>query len=116
MGVGAAGPVVLHAALLDEHGLIKQVTLERSLISWADVVERGISRDQMGNVVPGVLEAYDLPDLAARLAPLPLTIQAPVDAMGEPVSQATLERSYAHCTQEYGPGGKLVLRAEMTDR
>ena len=27
VGVGAAGPVVLHAALLDDHGVIKQVTL-----------------------------------------------------------------------------------------
>jgi dienelactone hydrolase len=116
VGVGAAGPVVLHAALLDEHGLIKQVTLERSLISWADVVERGISRDQMGNVVPGVLQAYDLPDLAAGLAPLPLTIQAPVDAMGEPVPQATLERSYARCAQAYGPAGKLELRAQASTK
>jgi hypothetical protein len=86
------------------------------LISWADVVERGISRDQMGNVVPGVLQAYDLPDLAAGLAPLPLTIQAPVDAMGEPVSQATLERSYARCAQAYGPAGKLELRAQASTK
>jgi dienelactone hydrolase len=111
VGVGAAGPVVLHAALLDEHGLIKKVTLERSLVSWSDIVERGVSRNQMGNVVPGVLESYDLPDLAARLAPLPLTIDSAVDAMGEPVSQATLERSYARCAEAYGSGGKLILRA-----
>jgi dienelactone hydrolase len=116
VGVGAAGPVVLHAALLDEHGLIKQVTLERSLISWADVVERGISRNQMANVIPGVLKAYDLPDLAGWLAPLSLTIQAPVDAMGEPVTQATLERWYAHCAQAFGLGGKLVLRAETNNK
>ena len=116
MGVGAAGPVVLHAALLDEHGLIKQVTLERSLISWADVVERGLSRDQMGNVVPGVLASYDLPDLAAKLAPIPLTIQAPVNAMGEPVSQALLERAYAACARAYGPNGKLELLAEPGHR
>ena len=116
VGVGAAGPIALHAALLDEHGLIKQVTLERSLISWADVVERGVSRDQMGNVVPGVLESYDLPDLAARLAPLPLTIQVPLNAMGEPVSQSELERWYARAAQAYGSGGKLVLRATTSER
>jgi hypothetical protein len=116
VGIGAAGPVVLHAALLDEHGLIKQVTLERSLISWADVVERGISRDQMGNVVPGVLQSYDLPDLAARLAPLRLTIRAPVDALGERVAQSALERCYNQCAQAYGPGGKLVIRAETGRR
>ena len=110
VGKGAAGPVVLHAALLDEHGLIKMVTLENSLVSWADIVERGRSRNQMGSVVPGVLESYDLPDLAARLSPLPLTIDAPVDAMGEPVSQAMLERSYARCAETYAPNGKLILR------
>ena len=64
VGVGAAGPVVLHAALLDDKGLIKEVTLERSLISWEDLVKQGISRDQLGNVVPGRLRVYDLPDLA----------------------------------------------------
>jgi hypothetical protein len=88
------------------------VTLERSLLSWSDVVERGLSRDQMGNVVPGVLTAYDLPDLAARLAPLPLTIVNPVDAMGTPVSQSSLERCYSRCVQAFGPAGKLVLRSE----
>jgi hypothetical protein len=111
VGVGAAGPVVLHAALLDEHGLIRQVTLERALVSWSDIIERGLSRNQMANVVPGVLEAYDLPDLAARLAPLPLAINSPVDSMGEPVSQTALERSYARCALSYGAGGKLVLKA-----
>jgi hypothetical protein len=83
--------VVLHAALLDERGLIKKVTLERSLVSWTDVVEKGTSRGQLGNVVPGVLQDYDLPELAARLAPLPLSIVAPVDAMGQPVSKDRLQ-------------------------
>jgi hypothetical protein len=58
-----------------------------------------------------VLEAYDLPDLAARLAPLPLTIDSPVDAMGKPVAQPALERSYARCAESYGASGKLVLKA-----
>jgi dienelactone hydrolase len=112
IGTGAAGPVVLHAALLDRHGLIKSITLERSLVSWADVVERGRSRDQMGSVVPGVLSAYDLPDLAARLAPLPLTVEKPVNAIGEPVSQSILEQSYRRCREAYGTTGPLVLRSE----
>ncbi len=110
VGVGAAGPVVLHAALLDERGLIKQVTLERSLASWADVVEKGISRDQLGNVVPGVLREYDLPELAARLAPLPLAIASPVDAKGEPVSRDRIQEDYARAVTAYGPGGALEFR------
>jgi dienelactone hydrolase len=111
VGVGAAGPIVLHAALLDEKGLIKQVVLERSLVSWSDVVARGISRNQLGHVVPGVLEAYDLPDLAARLAPRPLRIQTPVDAIGEPINQAEAERAYAACIKAYEGSDRLELRA-----
>ena len=111
VGVGAAGPIVLHAALLDRDGLIKEVVLERSLVSWTDVVERGISRGQIGNVVPGVLAAYDLPDLAARLAPRPLRISDPVDAMGQPIPKADVERAYAACIKAYGPSNRLELRS-----
>jgi dienelactone hydrolase len=111
VGVGAAGPIVLHAALLDRTGLIESVGLERSLVSWSDVVTKGISRDQLGNVVPGALQVYDLPDLAARLAPRPLRIHTPVDAMGQPISQAEIERAYAAAIKAYGKSDRLVLRA-----
>jgi dienelactone hydrolase len=111
VGVGAAGPIVLHAALLDRDGLIKEVVLERSLVSWTDVVEKGISRGQIGNVVPGVLVAYDLPDLATRLAPRPLRISDPVDAMGQPIPKADVERAYAACIKAYGPSNRLELRS-----
>jgi dienelactone hydrolase len=108
-GIGAAGPVVLHAALLDRNGLIKEVVLERSLVSWADVVEKGISRSQLGNVVPGALASYDLPDLAARLAPRLLRISEPVDAMGQPISKADAERAYAACIKAYGSSDGFKL-------
>jgi dienelactone hydrolase len=86
VGVGAAGPVILHAALLDEEGSVAGVTLERSLTSWEDLVKQGLSRDQLGNVVPGALRVYDLPELAARLAPRRVHVWEPVDASGRPVS------------------------------
>ncbi len=111
MGAGAAGPIVLHAALLDERGLVKDVVLERSLVSWEDVVTKGISRDQLGNVVPGVLQGYDLPDLAARLAPRPLRIESPVDAMGQPISAPTMQRAYSACIKAYRSSNGLELRA-----
>src|SRR5262249_23768373 len=97
VGVGTAGPIGLQAAVLHENGLIQQVVLARSLVSWNHVAAQGISRSQLGTVVPGVLEAYDLPDLAARLASRPLRIQTPVDAMGEPITQGEAERAYAAC-------------------
>jgi hypothetical protein len=60
-----------------------------------------------------VLQAYDLPGLAARLAPLPLTIQSPVDAMGQPISQAALEQVYARVVNSYGTKGVLKLHASL---
>ncbi len=109
IGYRAAGPIVLHAALLDERGLIKKIRLERSLVSWSELIEHKMSHDQFSSVVPGALGLYDLPDLAARLAPLPLAINDAVDAMGKPVSQGVLEHAYAACKKAYGAGGALTL-------
>ncbi len=110
VGTGASGPVVLHAALLDDRGLIKKVTVQNSLVSWSNVVENGLSRDQLGNVVPGMLAHYDLPDLAARLAPLPLSIVKSVDAEGKPVPAAQVREIYAGCIGRYGESGSLEIR------
>jgi dienelactone hydrolase len=82
VGRGLAGPIALHAALLDETGLIREVTVERSLSSWEDLVKQAISKEQLGNVVPGALRVYDLPELVARLDPRPVHILRPVDASG----------------------------------
>jgi len=110
VGVGPAGPAVLHAALLDERGLIKKVMLRNSLVSWANIIENSVSRDQLGNVVPGVLQVYDLPDLAARLAPLPLSILGSVDTEGKAVPVSQVRESYAGCIKSYGSAGPLEIR------
>jgi dienelactone hydrolase len=110
--VGAAGPVALHAAALDPR--IKSLTLERSILSWTAVVKAGISHNQLSNAVPGALAVYDLPDLAATLAPRKLVILNPVDPTGRPVSQEELERIYAPVKAAYARAGaekELELRA-----
>ncbi len=83
VGIGKSGPIALHAAALDRR--IKELTLDRSLASWTSVVQTPISYDQLTNVVPGALAVYDLPELAATLAPRQLTIQKPVDPAGQPL-------------------------------
>lgn len=66
IGTGAGGPVALHAAALD--GRFDSVTLRGSIRSWVDdVVAKPLTPDAIGLVVPGSLEKYDLPDLAALL-------------------------------------------------
>jgi dienelactone hydrolase len=111
VAMGPAGLAVLHAAALDEQGLIRGITLERSIFSWADVVQKGVGRNQIGSVVPGVLRYYDLSDLASRLEPCPLTIRVPVDAMDHSISQNDLQAAFASCIESYGAGGLLTLQA-----
>ncbi len=88
MATGPASLAVLHASALDEQGLIHRVALDRCLVSWAEVVRRGVCRDQLSSVVPGVLRYYDLPDLVGRLEPLPIEIRSAVDALGRPVADS----------------------------
>jgi dienelactone hydrolase/pimeloyl-ACP methyl ester carboxylesterase len=112
VGIGSAAPIVLHAAALEPR--IARVTLEGGLVSWSSVARIPLSKGQLGNVVPGALRVYDLPDLAAVLAPRPLTIRNAVDAAGRPVAQADLEEIYAGARAAYKAAGAekaLVLQA-----
>ncbi len=90
---GGAAPVLLHAALLDER--IKGIVLKNMLISYESVLTEKISKRVFENVVPGVLAAYDLPDLAASMAPRAVTILNPVNPRGQWVSPAVAQAQYA---------------------
>lgn len=103
VGVGEAAPVALHVAALDPR--VKRVTLESGIVSWENVVRTPISYGQLANVVPGVLKVYDLPELAATLAPRTLTIRNPVDAALRPLAQAELDAAYASCRAAYERSG-----------
>jgi cephalosporin-C deacetylase-like acetyl esterase len=112
IGVGAAAPVVLHAAALDRR--IRHVTLERMVVSWSAVAAARVSRDQLSSAVPGALEVYDLPELAGLLAPRPLTVRAAAGPAGEAISQGAVERAYAPCREAYSRGhaaGNLHIEA-----
>jgi dienelactone hydrolase len=107
VGVEAAGPVALHAAVLSPD--VVKLTLERSVTSWTEVASTAITHNQLTNVVPGALKVYDLPELAGLFAPRPLTVRAAQDPAGRAVTQATLEKAYAACRAAYG-------RAKADDR
>jgi cephalosporin-C deacetylase-like acetyl esterase len=92
IGVGSAGPAALHAAALEPR--LKGLTLEGALVSWSAVVRTPVSHDQLTNVVPGALAVYDLPDLAATLAPRPLTIRKPADPTGKPLHRGAADEAY----------------------
>lgn len=106
VGVGAAGPIVLHAAALDAR--ITSASVEDAVLSWAAVVRSPINYNQLTNVVPGALKVYDLPDLASLVAPRPLTLYA-VDPQGGAIPLATQQAAYAGARAAY-------VRLNATDK
>lgn len=103
VGQGGTGPIALHVAALDPR--VKAVTLEKSLASWESVVRTPISTAQLANVIPGVLTAYDLPDLAESLAPRSLTIRGAVDATQTPLTKTAAEATFARGRAAYAKAG-----------
>jgi hypothetical protein len=75
------GVVLLHAAVLDPR--ISQVTVDHTLRSYRLALDAPLHRNLPAIAIPGVLRHYDLPDLVAAIAPRPVTITHPVDALGE---------------------------------
>ncbi len=82
IAVGHVSVPALHAAAL-EPDMFGEVTLVRSLVSWANLIELGRSYNQLVNTVHGALTTYDLGDLARTLGDK-LTVEAPLNALGKP--------------------------------
>jgi dienelactone hydrolase len=83
VGIGEAGPAVLHAAALEPQ-LFASTTLRQSLVSWANLVRTPESKGQLPNVIHGSLAVYDLQDLAATLPTERIKIEEPLNER-EPV-------------------------------
>jgi hypothetical protein len=62
---GHMGLVALHAAVLDSR--IKHVTVDHVLESYRSLVEAPMPVDAPQDILPGVLEKYDVPDLVRVL-------------------------------------------------
>ena len=84
VAIDKMGPPALHAAALESH-LFASVRISRSLVSWSKIIHQKTNRRQFCNAVHGVLEVYDLPDLASTLPKNKLTIVEPMDAEYEPI-------------------------------
>jgi cephalosporin-C deacetylase-like acetyl esterase len=83
---GEVGPPALHAAAL-KHNMFASVKIKNSLISWSNVIHNTMNRNQLINTVHGALKFYDLLDLAALIPEEKLSIENPVDALGEPIAE-----------------------------
>lgn len=86
VGIGEAAIPTLHAAAL-RPTLFKSVKLRNMIPSWADLVAARQNYNQAANVVHGALRYYDLPDLIELARVDNVTIEDPVDALGNSLNR-----------------------------
>jgi cephalosporin-C deacetylase-like acetyl esterase len=98
VGVERGGPVALHAAALDSR--ISEVTVEKSIESWLDVVATPLGEQQLEQIVPGALERYDLPDLVRMIHPRTVEVRDSYTPTGVPKNERQAQRD-TEATFEY---------------
>ena len=96
IGRGSSGVVAVCAAALDER--ITRVKTIESLSSFAtDHAYRGL---RLGLMAPGLLrDVGDIADIAALVAPRPVTINGGMTGDGNPLDLATLNKTFASTTK-----------------
>ena len=93
-------PVLLHAAAYDSS--INTVILSEPYISYRSIVaSEYYNPDFYLSAVPGAIKHYDLPDLAASLAPRKLMILGPTDGAGDFLSAETANSEFAGVKNHY---------------
>jgi hypothetical protein len=98
-GVGAGAVALLHEAALDNR--VTEVVLKRMLVSYHAADAHRMHRNLYESIVPGALKVYDLPDVAAALAPRPIWIVNAQDPLERQVSIAEATRAYARTVESF---------------
>ncbi len=88
---------LLHAAAVDPR--LRRLALEGMLASYESVVKGHLHRNVFESVVPGALRSYDLPQLAAALAPRPVSVVNAASPLGQRVSLAEARRLYPQAAE-----------------
>jgi hypothetical protein len=85
------GPVLLHAAAFDS--VITRIALVEPYSSYRSIVmNRFYDPGFIHSTVPGALKAYDLPDLAASLAPRKLMLAGVIDGSGKNIDSENINK------------------------
>ncbi len=93
-------PVLLHAAAFDR--AISRVALIEPYISYRSVVmNRFYNPAFVHSTVPGALTAYDLPDLAASLAPRKLVLASVTDGSGKAADLESINKDFTIIKEAY---------------
>lgn len=114
-GWGYGGLLALHAAALAAE--ITALSVHGALDSYHSLVREPQYDHPTSAFIPGVLGAYDLPDLVALAAPRPVWIDGSVDNRHRPLSAASLGATYSWPQSVFalaGGGTALSLSAGPT--
>jgi len=93
IGHGAGGLFALYAAALDSR--IRSAACSRMLASYGSILESDLYAHRYSGFAPGALQAFDLPDVAAMVAPRPLLLLNTVDQRQERLDTADVPSRYA---------------------
>ncbi|HET9180195.1 MAG TPA: acetylxylan esterase [Terriglobia bacterium] len=92
---------------------VRTIAIQGGLVSFSSMLENNFGYVPQDVVVPGILEAGDIPDVEAALAPRPLLLALMVDGLDRLVPQSDLERELEPVSNSYrnAPSGALSIRA-----
>jgi hypothetical protein len=112
-------PVLLHAAAFDS--FITHVALIEPYSSYSSIVlNRFYKPSFILNTVPGALKAYDLPDLAASLAPRKLLMAGVTDGNGKSTDVESINKDLAIIKTAYqyrnADNQLKIVAKEATDK
>lgn len=94
MARGRIGTTLLHAAAVDTR--LSRLIIEGNLVSYQAVGAAPIHRAIEDLVVPGALGQYDLPDLAAAVAPRPVALRNLISPTGRALFREEMQAAYAY--------------------
>lgn len=106
------GLVVVLAALYESS--IHAVSVKGGLVSFASVLDDTYSYVPQDVIIPGILEAGDLADVEAALAPRALRLSGLVDGLDRLVPEAAWKQQLEPAEDAYknGPPAALVITSE----
>ncbi len=96
IGHGTMGLVALFTLALDES--LRGGVVESALSDYRSIIENDQYTTPFRAFLPGVLKRFDLPDVAAAIAPRPLLLLNPVDQAGRPMEAGRARAFYSAAT------------------
>lgn len=104
LGRGPAGLAALMAGALDES--VRSVLLDRTLATYTSIVDAEEYELALDWFVPGILQHFDIPDIAAAIYPRPVWITNALDGDGAVLSESMVRERYSQRIS----AGSIVLK------